>query len=76
MVTEGRQVPNSTLEQAAIIAAYNSKARNSSKVAVDYTEIRNVKKQPGGKPGMVIYEPYSTAIVDPDEQLVNSLEEK
>lgn len=76
VVTEGRQVPNSTLEQAAIIAAYNSKARNSSKVAVDYTEIRNVKKQPGGKPGMVIYEPYSTAIVDPDEQLVNSLEEK
>jgi len=42
---------------------------------VDYTAIRNVKKQPGGKPGMVIYDNFSTAIVDPDEQLVNSLTE-
>lgn len=73
VITEGRQAPNQTLTEAAIIAAYNSKARNSSKVAVDYTTIKNVKKQPRGKPGMVIYENYSTAIVDPDEQLVLSL---
>lgn len=76
VITEGRQPPDSTLTQAAIIAAYNSRARSSSKVAVDYTEIKNVKKQPGGKPGMVIYENFSTAIVDPDEALVLSLEEK
>jgi len=75
LITEGTQPPNQTLFEAAVIAAYNSKARNSAKVPVDYTAIRNVKKQPGGKPGMVIYDNFSTAIVDPDEQLVNSLTE-
>lgn len=73
VVTEGQEVPNRTLTEAAIIAAVNSKARNSAKVPVDYTQIKNVKKQPGGKPGMVIYENFSTAIVDPDEALVQSL---
>lgn len=73
VIADGREVPNSTLEQAAIIAAYNSKARESSRVAVDYTLIRNVKKPNGAKPGMVIYDTYETAIVTPDEQLVNSL---
>ena len=66
-------VANTTLEQAAIIAAYNSKARESTRVAVDYTIIKNVKKPNGAKPGMVIYDNYETAIVTPDEQLVNSL---
>ena len=73
LITEGREVPNRTLTEAAIIAAVNSKARNSAKVPVDYTAIKNVKKQPGGKPGMVIYEHFSTAIVDPDEALAQSL---
>ncbi|WMJ84396.1 Rqc2 family fibronectin-binding protein [Oscillospiraceae bacterium LTW-04] len=73
IVTEGQEVPNRTLTEAAVIAAVNSKARNSAKVPVDYTTIKNVKKQPGGKPGMVIYENFSTAIVDPDEALVQSL---
>ncbi|HWP52393.1 MAG TPA: NFACT RNA binding domain-containing protein [Clostridia bacterium] len=73
VVAEGQEVPDRTLTEAAIIAAVNSKARNSAKVPVDYTLIKNVKKQPGGKPGMVIYENFSTAIVDPDEVLVQSL---
>lgn len=73
VVTEGETVPNRTLTEAAVIAAVNSKARNSAKVPVDYTAIKNVKKQPGGKPGMVIYENFSTAIVDPDEAFVQSL---
>ncbi len=75
VISEGKKVPNKTLEQAAIIAAYNSKARESSKVPVDYTYIKNVKKPNGAKPGMVIYETYETAVVNPDEQLVNSLRE-
>ncbi len=74
IVTEGKPVPNSTLEQAAILAAYHSKARDSSKVPVDYTQIRNVKKPNGAKPGMVIYDVYQTAIVDPDPDLVRSLQ--
>jgi predicted ribosome quality control (RQC) complex YloA/Tae2 family protein len=76
IVTEGKSVSNSCLEEAAIIAAYNSRARTSSKVAVDYTEIRNVKKPSGAKPGMVIYDNFKTAIVTPDEFTVNSLLEK
>ena len=38
--------------------------------------IKNVKKQPGGKPGMVIYENFRTAVVDPDEILAERLAEK
>ena len=65
VVTEGREVPESTLEQAAIIAAYNSKGRESSLVPVDYTEIRNVKKPSGSAPGKTVYEHYKTAYVRP-----------
>ncbi len=76
LLTEGMEVPNRSLTEAAVIAAFNSKARHSSKVPVDYTTIKNVKKQPGGKPGMVIYESFRTAIVDPDEAQVEALLEK
>ena len=73
IITNGEQVPNRTLEEAAIIAAYNSNARESTKVPVDYTIVKNVKKPNGAKPGMVIYETYQTAIVTPDGALVESL---
>lgn len=73
IVSQGQPVPSRTLEQAAIIAAYHSKGRGSGKVAVDYTEIRNVWKHPSGKPGLVLYEPYTTAIVEADEELVGRL---
>ncbi len=76
IVAEGKDIPDKTLEEAAIIASYNSKARNSTKVAVDYTMIRNVKKPSGAKPGMVVYETYKTAIVTPDEALVKKLAAK
>lgn len=73
VVTGGEQPPDATLTEAAIIAAYNSRARESAQVAVDYTAIRNVKKPAGAKPGMVIYDPYQTAYVTPDEALVARL---
>ncbi len=76
VVTEGKEVPDRTLTEAACLAAYNSRARNSSKVAVDYTAIKNVKKPSGAKPGMVIYEVYKTAIVTPDSDLAERLSEK
>lgn len=76
VVTEGAAPPNRTLEQAAVIAAFHSKAREGGKVAVDYTEIRNVRKHPAGKPGLVLYEPFSTAIVEADEALIARLAEK
>lgn len=73
IVANGKEIPNSTIEEAAIICAYNSKARNSKKVPVDYTIIKNVKKMPGAKPGMVIYNNFQTAIVDPDPEIVKRL---
>lgn len=63
VAANGEKVPDSTLNEAAEIAAKNSKAGTGGLVAVDYTEIKNVKKQPGGKPGMVVYTTYKTAYI-------------
>ena len=48
-----------------MLAAYYSKGRASSNVPVDYTQVKNVKKPPGAKPGMVIYDNYKTIYVTP-----------
>lgn len=76
ILTQGQEVPNSTLEEAGILSAYHSQAQNSSKVPVDYTLVKNVKKPNGAKPGMVIYETYQTMIVDPKEEIVKKLSVK
>ncbi|MDY3031307.1 MAG: NFACT RNA binding domain-containing protein [Clostridia bacterium] len=60
-----KDVPRTTVIEAAQLAAYYSKARESSQVPVDYTKIKNVKKPNGAKPGMVIYEGYNTIYVTP-----------
>ncbi len=60
-----KNVPESTMREAAQLAAYYSKARESSQVPVDYCPIKNVKKPNGAKPGMVIYEGYNTVYVSP-----------
>lgn len=62
-----------TILEAASIAAYFSKARESSSVPVDYTEVRQVKKPNGAKPGFVIYFEQKTVFVTPDEELVIKL---
>lgn len=61
----GCEVPDKTILEAAQLAAYHSKAKNSSKVPVDYTAVKNVKKPNGAKPGMVIYDYYNTIYVEP-----------
>ena len=73
VLSEGREIPDSTIEQACVIAAYNSKAREGSQVPVDYTLIKNVKKPNGAKPGMVIFVDNRTAYITPDEELVSRL---
>ena len=75
IVTQGQTPPPTTLEQAALLAAFHSKARESSGVAVDYTAVKNVKKPSGAKPGMVIYENYSTAYVTPNRDSIEKLRE-
>ncbi|MFR1708105.1 MAG: NFACT family protein [Clostridium sp.] len=59
------EIPDSTLLEAATLAAFYSKGKNSTKVPIDYTEIRNVKKMAKGKPGMVTYSTNKTIYVDP-----------
>lgn len=77
IITDGvREIPQRTIEEAAVIAACNSSARESAKVPVDYTYIKNVRKPRGARPGMVIYNPYQTAIVDPDLKRAEALREK
>lgn len=73
VVCDGKEIPESTLNQAAVIAAVNSKASDSSQVPVDYTSIKNVKKPKGAKPGKVIYVSYQTAYVTPDLELEKRL---
>lgn len=75
IVTEGKIVPERTLEEAAVIAAFHSKAKASSLVPVDYTEIRNVRKPAGARPGFVLYVNYKTAVVTPDQERVQALSE-
>ena len=70
---ENREIPNSTLEEAAILAAYYSKGKNSTNVPVDYTEKKNVKKPKKAKGGMVIYENFSTIFVTPSKERVESI---
>ncbi len=69
----GREIPDRVYTEAAMIAAYYSKAKSSSMVPVDYTQVRNVKKPPGSRPGMVTYDKYYTAYVTPNEELINKL---
>ncbi|GHP12806.1 hypothetical protein YK48G_02310 [Lentilactobacillus fungorum] len=64
---------DNTLTEAANLAAYFSKARESSKVPVDYTRVRHIRKPNGTKPGFVIYDHQQTLLVDPSESLVNQL---
>jgi len=63
----GADLSDETLLFAARLAAKNSKAANSAQVPVDYTQIKNVKKPSGAKPGMVIYTTNKTVFVNPNE---------
>ncbi|MDQ7793651.1 MAG: NFACT family protein [bacterium] len=67
--------PAASLRQAAEIAAWHSRGRRSSQVAVDYTERRNVRKPPGAPPGKVIYHAHKTIYVTPSEEAVTALRE-
>lgn len=67
------KVPDSTLLEAAAIAAFYSKAQNSASVPVDYTLVKNIRKPNGSKPGFVVYETNCTVYVTPDKKLVERL---
>lgn len=66
---------DTTLKEAALLAAYYSKAQASSSVPVDYTEIKHVHKPNGAKPGYVIYSHQKTLTVTPSAKIVAQLKQ-
>ena len=75
-ISEGREPDGRDLTEAALLAAWFSQGRDGGQVAVDYTQVKNIRKPNGARPGMVVYDPYQTAYVSPTEQAVKELEEK
>ena len=66
----GTTPPDDTITQAAQLAAYYSGATGGQNIPVDVTTVKQVKKTPGGKPGMVIYHTYKTVIANPYADIV------
>ena len=66
----GTTPPDDTITQAAQLAAYYSESTGGQNIAVDVTSVKQVKKIPNGKPGMVIYHSYRTVIANPYADIV------
>ena len=73
VVIHDSEPDDETILEAAMLSAYFSKARESSSVPVDYTQVRHVKKPNGSKPGFVIYFEQKTVFVTPEEDVVRNL---
>ena len=63
----GKEIPEEVIKRAAEIEAYNSRAKMSNNVPVDYTTPKYVWKPKGAKPGMWLYENFSTIFVTPKQ---------
>lgn len=72
----GLDIPDSTIEQAAIIAATLSTATGDAKIPIDFTKVCYVKKIPGAHPGLVSYTNQTTILIQPDKALCARLEKK
>ena len=66
----GKTPPDNTLTPAAQLAAYYAETTGGQNIPVDMTTVKQVKKVPSGKPGMVIYHTYKTVIVNPYKDIV------
>ena len=73
LVTDGKEPSETAVRQAAVLAAYHSKARDSAQVPVDFTKVKFVKKPNGAKPGMVIFTNQQTLYIKPDRELAEKL---
>ena len=62
--------PDDTVTQAAQLAAYYAETGSGQNISVDVTTVKQVKKAPGAKPGMVIYHTYKTVIVNPYKEII------
>ncbi len=68
-----REIPETTIHEAALLAAYYSQARQSKNVPVDFTTIKNVSKPKGAKPGIVYYDNHSTLYVTPEKDKIKKI---
>ncbi len=68
--SEGKELPDSTYEYAAALAAYYSMARDTDKVEVDYLQKKNVKKPAGAAPGFVVYYTNFSMVATPSKEHV------
>ena len=66
----GTTPPDDTITQAAQLAAHYAETAGGQNISVDVTPVKQVKKVPGAKPGMVIYHSYRTVIVNPYPDIV------
>ena len=71
--TDGLEPPQTTLEEAASLAAYYSQGRKAGRIPVDCTQVRHVKKPSGAMPGAVLYTDYVTLTAEASEELVEKL---
>ncbi|HBT20067.1 MAG TPA: fibronectin/fibrinogen-binding protein [Peptococcaceae bacterium] len=71
---DNREIPPQTIAEAAILAAFYSRGKNSANVPVDYTYKKYVRKPKGARPGMVIYESHKTISVTPDPEKIKHLQ--
>ena len=79
VMSRGEEIPDTTKQEAAELAViYSStyKAGTGAKVAVDTTEVKNIWKASGAKPGMVLYEVYTTVYITPRDGLEEQLKKK
>ena len=74
IAANGRPVPDDTITQAAQLAAYHSELRLGQNVPVDVTPVKQIKRPPAAKPGMVIYHTYRTVYVNPYGEIVKEVE--
>ena len=64
--SDGKEIPDSTFEEASRLAAHYSKGKGQEKVEIDYTQKKNVKKPSGGMPGFVVYYTNYSLLIDSD----------
>ncbi|ALV21237.1 MULTISPECIES: NFACT RNA binding domain-containing protein [Carnobacterium] len=73
VIIQSNDPSETTILEAANIAAYFSKSQLSASVPVDLVEVKKIRKPNGAKPGFVIYEGQRTVFVTPDKTLVDKL---
>ncbi|MFB5191568.1 Rqc2 family fibronectin-binding protein [Alicyclobacillus fastidiosus] len=67
------EIPESTVDEAALLAAYFSRGRDSATVPVDITEVRHIWKPNGARPGLALYDNQTTVYVTPDRTLLEPI---